>query len=109
MLRIASALGSSSGAARPITSSMGVPCGRTARARATSMARWRVIESSHVRALPPPDGEEDLLDDVLGRLGVAEHVVGHGEGRAAKAGVERIERAEVAAGDAGEQRLVRGL
>jgi hypothetical protein len=42
---------------------------------------------------PPPDLDKSVLDQVLGRLPLAHHPVGQGEGRAAVAIIQRGERA----------------
>ena len=53
-----------------------------------------------------PDGEERLLDGVLGERGVAQHAQREPIGHASVAVVERGERGLLAAGGEGDQRFV---
>src|SRR5262249_10195613 len=55
----------------------------------------------------PPDGEERLLDDVLGERRVARDAAGQGVGGRAVTVVERAQRVAVASRDESDQSLVR--
>ena len=81
------------------------------------MALWRARLNSHGptraarRVEPvglPPDGDEDLLDDLLGEPLRPGHLVGERVQRPAVAGVEGLDGALVALDDAGQQGGVLG-